>query len=164
LWQISLSNLPTVTDPKDMALFEKLVRNVNLPEYNVEVDSEVFQGHAIVTPQAGEQNVQRSLLMINFKLSQYMRNYLLLYTWMQNIRYGSNIVGLARKNVVSTLSVKILDNNKRLFGWFDYTNALCVGLSALPFNLGVGAEIEFTTSWQYEQALFQYADPSPEPS
>jgi len=164
LWSVSFSNIPSMTDPKDLMLFEKFVKSVNLPEFGLLSDQVNFDGHAIITPVAGEQNMERSLLMINFKLSEFAKNYLYLYSSMQNLRYGSNIEGLARKYNVSEIGIRLLDNSKRLFGWFQYTNALCVGLSALPLEYGLADEIIFTTSWTYEQVLFQYQDPSPEPS
>jgi hypothetical protein len=163
-FQLNFSNIPSVSDQKDIMLFEKFVKGVNLPEYGLQYDKTVFQGHAIITPQAGENNIERSLLLINFKLSEHAKNYLYLYSSIQNLRYGSNIQGLARKYVVSQLDVMLLDNIKRRFGWFQFTNALCVGISALPLEYGTAEEIIFTTSWEYENALFQYENPSPEPS
>jgi hypothetical protein len=162
LWSISFSNIPTVTDPKDMFLFESMVKNVNLPEYAMETDQSIFMGHAIIHPLAQEQNVNRQLLQIEFKLSQYLKNYLYLYKWIQNLRYGSNIEGLARKYVCSELTVKLLDNSKRTTGWFKYSNAVCKALSALPLNLGTGEEIVFVANFDFEQVLYEDADPLPE--
>ena len=162
LLALKVSNIPTVTNPADLVLFEQFMKSCTLPEYNLDTDQAEFIGHAIVLPKADEQNVNRSPLQINFKLSEYCKNYLYLYSWMQNLRYGSNITGLARKNVITELAIQLLDNSKRMFGWFSYQNALCVGLSALPLEFGSADEVIFTVMFQYEQCLFDYADPSPE--
>lgn len=153
LWQVVFSNVPTITEPSELAYVERFVRTCNLPEYDLDVDESQFRGSRILHPVAPKFNTDLGLLQIEFKLSENMKNYLYLFEWMQRIRRGE-ASSPVRKYWCDELTIKMLDNQKRTTGWFTFSHAFCVALSALPLTVGTSEEVTFTANFDYEQILF----------
>ena len=91
------------------------------------------------------------MLQVEIKIDENFKNYLYLFSWMQNIRYGQNITTeLLRDYVCKEISLTILDNMKRTQGRFSFTRATCIGLSAIPMTFGTGEEVTFMANFDYE--------------
>lgn len=153
LWQVTFSNVPTISTPDELDILERFVKGCNLPEYGVDLDQSTFNGYEINHPIAPKFNNDLSLLQIEFKLSENLKNYLYLFEWIQNIRYGL-ATSPVRKYWCDEIMVRLLDNQKRTTGRFTFTHAFCVALSALPLTVGTSEEITFVANFDYENLKF----------
>lgn len=160
LWKITFSNIPTVTKPEDLYLFENFAKTVQFPEYGMDIDeTEHFIGYRIQTPIAHSLNRDLVLLMVEFKIVENFKNYLYLFQWLWNLKYGQNIdTARVRDYTVKEISVILLDNMKRIIGRFRFTNCLIVNVTALPFTYGTGDEVTFMANFAYNQILWEPED------
>lgn len=156
LWSISFSNLPGTTDPADLVTFEQFIKSVNFPEYMGENENtDAFIGFRAQHPIGHSLNREVGMLQVEIKIDEYFKNYLCLFNWMQNIRYGQNIdTKLLREYVCKEIGLTILDNMKRTRGRFSFTSATCIGLSAIPMAYGTGEEVTVNANFDYEQVLW----------
>jgi hypothetical protein len=156
LWTISFSNIPSVTTITDLDIFNQFVKSVNFPEYSGENENtDQFIGFRAEHPIGHSLNREVGMLQVEFKIDEQFKNYIHLFTWMQNIRYGQNIdTELLRDYVCKEISLTILDNLKRTQGRFSFTKATCIGLSAIPMAYGTGEEVTFMANFDYEQVLW----------
>jgi hypothetical protein len=148
-----------MTEPGDLAVLERNVANITLPNYDLPIDEFQFMGYQIPMPLAGKANVELAQLQIGFKLSEDMKNYLYLFVWMQNLKYGDSSIEeqtkYMHKYYCNELKISMLDNQKRTNGWFRFTNVFPSGLSALPLRGGVGDNVEFNCNFAYQEFLFE---------
>lgn len=160
LWRVSFSNIPGMTNADDMYLFENYAKSVSFPEYSMEVDGENFQGFRVPLPQsAHDLNREVALLQVEFKLVENFKNYLYLFNWIQNIRYGQNITtGNVRDYNCKVISIFVLDNMKRLTGKFKFTNCFVTNLTAIPMAYGTGEEVTFQANFNYEEIHWEPED------
>lgn len=160
LFKINFSNIPTISDPDDLSLLENYVRSCNLPEYGMDIDNSEMLGYQIQHPVAWKSNINLGLLQIEFKLSENLRNYLYLFTWIRQVKTGQ-ATGIVRKFYCNDLSIIFLDNDKRPTGRFTYSNVFCIGLSALPLVFGTAEEVSFNATFSYEQTDFILEEDKP---
>ena len=157
LWRLVFSDVPGVKTA-DLEYLERYVKSISLPEYGLEFDTIEFQGYSKLLPIAHKVNTGLGLVQVEFKLSEYLKNYSILFDWIQQFRYAEQIDPLVRKYVCKALNVLVLDNEKRTLGTFSFTNAICTSISALPFAYGTGEEVSFTANFAFEEFLFEYKD------
>lgn len=162
LWIISFSNIPSVTEPADLAVFDQFVKSVNFPEYSGENENtDQFIGFRAEHPIGHSLNREVGILQVEFKINESFTNYLFLFQWMWNIKFGQGITTeLLRDYVCKEINITILDNMKRNQGHFSFTKATCIGLSALPLTYGSGEEITFQANFDYELIIWH---PEPDP-
>lgn len=156
-WRITFSNIPGSLI-KDMRYYDNFVKSVVLPDYNLmEVKSE-FRGYNIRHPVAPKVNEELSQIQIEFKLSEDMWNYLNLFDWMQQIRYGSidsTHNDFFRKYTIKKINIEMLDNQKRVVSIMSFTEAFILSLSSLSLNQGSSDEITFTVNCSYEEVIYE---------
>lgn len=155
LFSVSFSNIPTVTNPADLQLFENFLKSCSFPEYGIELDESHMQGYRILHPIAHKQNTELNLLQLEFKVSENFQNYIYLFNWIYKLRYGVSIDPLVRKYVTDAIHISIYDNVKRTTGKFKFSKAVCVFLSAIPLAYGASDEVTMVTNWNYEQITWE---------
>jgi hypothetical protein len=161
LFKITYSNIPGASIEAVNTL-EQFTRSINFPEYAGENDPSIaFLGFRNMQPIGHDLNRQLGILQVGIKLDEKWSNYISLFTWMQNIRYGANITTDRLKDYVcSELNVIILNNIKNPIGRFSFTKATCVGLSSVAMEYGLGSEVEFQANFEYQEILWR---PEPDP-
>lgn len=160
-WQISFSNLPTLSTIRDMRIYDNFVKSVTFPDYNMgEIYSDI-KGFRIRHPLGGmNANIDLSQLQVTFKLSEDMRNYINLFEWMQALRYGK-VTGfnseeeMFRKYTIKSINLNILDNQKRSIAVWRFTEAFLLSLSSLSLEMGTSDEVIFTTNFSYQEIFYE---------
>lgn len=155
-WRVTFSSIPGkyTTNP---SYYDNFIKSIVIPDYNIATTRTEFMGFGVNHPMGANSNRDLSPLQIEFKLSEDMINYFSLFYWMQQVRYGDlndDYVGLFRKYAVEKIIVESLDNQKRTVAKSYFSNALLVGLGSLPLVYGSSDEVTFSTSWVYEEILF----------
>jgi hypothetical protein len=157
LWELSISNIPGAT-PDQMPLFERFIKSCNFPEIGFSLDeTEQFQGYLLQTPIAHSYNRENlGILQLEFKIDEGFTNYVLLFNFLQAIRYGQ---GVDTKKVmdynIKEISIILLDSIKRKTGRFKFTRCWPTGLSAIPLQYGIGDEALFTTTIVYNEVFYE---------
>lgn len=154
-FSVVFSNIPSLTNMREMNLYNLFIKAVDIPEYTMELVSSQFKGSTIWNP-ISQSNDELPSLTIEFKLSENMENYYNLFYWMQSIRYRQPNTAavhsdLIRKNTVKSIDVLMLDNQKRPRMKMSFTEAFLSGLSNLQLTMGDSSEVTFTTTWKYTE-------------
>lgn len=159
LWKLTISNIPSMVKVEDMYLFDNFVKSVNFPEYGIDlIDNNIFIGYRDNQPIAHKLNVDHVLLQIEFKVAENFKNYLYLFEWLQNIRYGQNITGKVKDYITKSICLTIFDNMKRSQGYFDFQECNLVNITAIPMAYGTGEEVTFQANFNYNQIIWNPAD------
>ena len=162
-WYFTFSNIPTITDLKDMRYFDNYVKSFILPDYNMDIIySEMPGGFRIQQPKAGLwKNKDLSQVQIEFKVSEDMRNYLFFFKWMQQLKYGqlnSSYEGWIRKYNINRGILSILDNQKRETVNVSFTEMFLLNLSSIQLTMGSSEEVTFVCNFSYEEILYEQKD------
>jgi len=164
-WILTFSNIPTVKDRHDLRLFDNYIKSLTLPDYNMgQIISNGEFGFDIRHPQAGMLiNRDLSQLQVEFKLSEDMQNYLYLFKWMLELKYGQldngNYQGKIRDYNIKAMHLHLLDNQKRTTAIIKFTNAFLLTLSSMPLTFGTSDEVTFTCNFSYEEITYTQKDP-----
>lgn len=159
LWKLTFSNIPTVSDNKEMRFFDNYVKSIILPDYNIIESYSDLKGERIRHPMS-RVNEELSPIQIEFKLSEAGTNYYRLLEWMLGLRYkGQNLSNeVLRKNYIERINIMMLDNQKRHVATVYYTNAFLLNLSSISLDSGSDEEIIFTGNFSYEEMKFNTID------
>lgn len=157
-WNVTFSNIPSLTEMRDMRLFDNYVKSVTFPDYNMnEIYSDII-GFRIRHPVAPKANEELSQIMIEFKLSEDMKNYLYLFKYMKDLKYGIAIPeqeNFIRKYTVKTININILDNQKRETVIWSFTECFLLSMSSLPLIMGSSEQVTFSCNFSYEEILYK---------
>jgi hypothetical protein len=160
-WQISFSNLPSLGTIRDMRIYDNFVKSVTFPEYSMgEIYSDI-KGFRIRHPLGGvKANEELSQIVIEYKLSEDMRNYINLFEWMQALKYGqvqnfNSEEDFFRLNTIKSINLNIMDNQKRNVAIWRFTEAFLLGLSSLSLNNGVSEEVTFAANFSYQEIFYE---------
>ena len=154
-WQLVFSNMPSVTDFKDMRYFTNMVKSVTLPDYNLPIFKSEIQGWTIRHPEAPKPNSNLSDLMITFRMSEDMKNYLILLDFTRQIRYGQINDDILREYTIKQIMVNLLDNQARTIATLGFTNAFLTSLSSVNLDMGNANEIDFSCNFSYEEIIYK---------
>ncbi len=126
-WVVTFSNIPTVKDLRDMRYYDSYIKSIILPDYNMEeLYSDGPGGFRVRHPKGGMwKNHDLSQLQIEFKLSEDMRNYLNLFKWMRELKYGEidpSHNDYFRKYTIKKLTLSVMDNEKREVAHLIFTD------------------------------------------
>ena len=163
-FQVLFSNIPTLPSTKDIRIYESFVKTVLIPDYNLEEIYSDIMGFRIRHPDGGfKANYNLSNLLVEFKVSEDMLNYIYLFEWMRSMKYGEvnhfeNAKETFRKNGIDSLVVSILDNQKREIAQWRFTNCFIVSLSSLQLEMGVSEEVTFGVNFSYEEIKYTIKD------
>ena len=163
-WRLTLSNLPTLSDMSEMRYFDNYVQSCIIPPYSMgQIISTLPDGVDIRHPEGGmRKNRDLGTLTINFVLSEDMYNYLLLFMWMMQLKYGVIDPAhndLFRKYSIKRLTLSMLDNQKRTVAEMSFTEALLTNLGSLDLNFGRTDEIIFSTEFSYQEIFYSVKNP-----
>lgn len=150
-WKVTFSNIPTITNFRDLACYELFVKDFTLPNLSIDLMSVNFKGsqthHSI-----SRDNADLPELSINFKVNEDLTNFYNLHTYMLQMRFGQGITTeFLHENVVKTINLTLLDNQKRNVKIFKFSNAYLTDLSSLTLGMGTDDELTFSTTWKYEE-------------
>lgn len=150
-WKITFSNIPTVSKFRDLSLYELFVKDFTFPDLSVDTMNINFKGsqtHQVIS----RDNADLPTLNINFKLDENLENFYNLHVYMLTMRYGQNIpTEMLKDNVVKSINISLLDNQKNVTKVFSFSNAILTNLSSLTLNMGNDSEVTFSTTWKYEE-------------
>jgi hypothetical protein len=163
-WRITFSNIPTLNDVGNMRYFDNYVKSCTIPAYTMgEIISNLPEGWQIRHPLGGmKKNQDLGVLSLTFKLSEDMYNYIVFFSWIQRLRYGDvppTHQDYFRKYTVKTLTISMLDNQKRTVAELTFTNLFMTSLGALDLAYGSTEELSFTCEFTYETVLYDLKDP-----
>lgn len=152
-WRVSFSNIPSSNDFDDMKLYDYYVKSLYLPSYNVDEVYSEFKNQRMRYPTTKiNENLQP--INISFKCSENLENYLNLFEYMQQMKYGQNVTPeYIKDNTVNKINLIILDNQKRDIYKIEFTNCFLLALSNLDLVQGIDNEITFSTTFSYQEIL-----------
>jgi len=149
--RVVFSNVPTLTSILNINLYDLYVKQVQIPSYNVLEYYSEFKGERKIHP-ISRQNTELQQLSIIFKCDEELANYFNLFEWMQELRYGQNVpTTFISDNVIKTITIELLDNEKRAKSRINFSNALLVGLSSLSMTMGSDDEVTFSCDFSYQE-------------
>jgi hypothetical protein len=145
---------------QDMAIFDNFVKSVVLPDYSIEEIYSDYKTYRIRHPGTPKMNANLSQIQIEFKLSEDMLNYITLFEYMRQLRYGELDLDNVdddriRKYVIKSIILNLMDNQKRLISVLRFTNAFILSLSSLPLTTGTADEMTFTITCSYSELLYE---------
>ena len=163
-WKITFSNIPTLDDMSEMRYFDNYIKSCTLPPYTMgEIISQLPMGHQVRHPLGGmKRNQDLGQLPITFKVSEDMYNYIILFNWMQQLRYGQidpNHDDFFRKYAIKRLVLSMLDNQKRTVAEITFTNVFLQELGALDLSFGSTEELSFNCGFSYEEIFYKTKNP-----
>jgi len=163
-WKINFSNIPTLSDMTEMRYFDNYVKTCSIPNYSIgSIQSQFPNGMQVNTPLGGmKRNQELQNLTMTFSVSEDMYNYLVLFEWMKQLRYGNikkSPNGLYRAYTIDQITVIMLDNQKREVAHIQFTNAFISDLGNLDLVYGVTDEMNFTVNFMYEEIFYEAKDP-----
>jgi len=163
-WKVTFSNIPTLDDMSEMRYFDNYIKSCTLPPYTMgEIISQLPMGMQIRHPLGGmKRNQDLGQLPISFKVSEDMYNYLILFNWMQQLRYGQidpKHDDFFRKYAIKRLILSMLDNQKRTVAEITFTNVFLQDLGALDLAFGSTDELSFNCSFSYEEIFYETKNP-----
>jgi hypothetical protein len=153
------SDWPAVKDFKEWNYLTNTIQNVIVPEYNLNLINSNFQGAIIRHPEAPDINRNLAQLLINYRLSEDMRNWFLHLEYLRQIRYGTldnePTEDLIRKYSIKNISINLLDNHKRLIGIVSFLQCFPTMISSLSLSFGESSECIFTVSYSYSEIIYK---------
>jgi len=163
-WKVIFSNIPSLDDISYMKYFDNYVKSCTIPAYTIgEIISQLPEGFQIRHPLGGmKKNQELGQINITFKLSEDMYNYLILFTWIKQLRYGKinpKHNGYFRDYNIKKLIISMLDNQKRVVANLIFTNAFLMELGSLDLTYGSTDELSFTCTFSYEEILYDIKNP-----
>jgi len=163
-WRITFSNIPTLNDVGNMRYFDNYIKSCTIPAYTMgEIISNLPDGWQVRHPLGGmKKNQDLGSLNLTFKLSEDMYNYLVFFSWIQNLRYGElpqSHQDYFRKYTVKKLIISMLDNQKRTVAELSFTNLFLTELGALDLTYGSTEELTYSCTFTYETVLYDLKDP-----
>jgi len=163
-WKITFSNIPTLDDMSEMRYFDNYVKTCTIPSYTMgEILSQLPMGMQIRHPLGGmKRNQELGRLEMSFNVSEDMYNYLVLFKWIQQLRYGQidpKHDDYFRNYTIKRLIISMLDNQKRPVSTLTFTNVFLQDLGALDLNFGTTNELAFSTSFSYEEVFYDIKNP-----
>jgi len=163
-WKVTFSNIPTLDDMSDMRYFDNYIKSCTLPPYTMgEIISQLPMGMQIRHPLGGmKRNQDLGQLPITFKVSEDMYNYIILFNWMQQLRYGQidpKHDDFFRKYTIKRLVLSMLDNQKRTVAEITFTNVFLQDLGALDLSFGSTEELSFSCGFSYEEIFYKTQNP-----
>lgn len=156
-WDVAFSNLPSIEDTRDLAMYDRFVKSIVIPDYNLaEILSYGPDGFMIRHPVGRRVNTDLSQIQIEFKLSEDMLNYLNLFEWIRRIKYHENIPenDFFRNYTIKGININIRDNQKRPIAIMTFTNCFLLSISSLSLETGNSEEITFSTNFSYEELKY----------
>lgn len=160
-WSLVFSNIPNA-DPNtkiDMQLFDLYVKSFALPDLQLDTDNTNFkEGSVRQVMSRANDNLQQ--LSIEFKVSEDMRNYFILYQYLMATRYGKILdkEEWLRFNVIKNIKLKCLDNQNREIGGIIFTNAIITSVGSLSLQMGIADPVTFSVTFFYEEAQLYKAE------
>jgi len=163
-WKITLSNIPTLDDMSNMRYFDNYVKSCTIPAYTMgEIVSQLPDGWQVRHPLGGmRKNQDLGTLNITFKVSEDMYNYIIFFSWIQQLRYGKinpDHHDYFRKYTVKNLIISMLDNQKRTVAELSFTNVFLTELGALDLTYGSTDELSFACTFTYEEIKYNMKNP-----
>ena len=163
-WRVTFSNIPSLEDSSEMKYFDNYVKTCNIPSYSMgEILSQLPMGMQIRHPLGGmKRNQDLGDLTMSFNVSEDMYNYLILVSWMQQLRYGQidpRHEDFFRKYSIKRVIVSMLDNQKRTVANLTFTNVLLHDVGALDLRYGSTEEVSFTCAFKYEEMFLGTENP-----
>lgn len=133
----------------DLGLYDMFVKNVVIPDMNIEVVPIEYQNTVQWQP-ISKANSDLPQIIIEFKADENLRNYYYLFSYIKKMRYGSNPNSL-RSNTIKAIGINTLDNQYKKMGRLEFTEALPVSVGSLTLMSGDSEELSFAVSFQYEE-------------
>lgn len=165
-WRLTLSNIPTLTDVGDMKYFDNYLKSLSIPSYQMggEIISHGPGGFDIRHPLGGmRKNRDLGHLNITYKVSEDMYNYLIMFSWMMQLKYGNidpRHEDYFRKYSINKATLSMLDNQKRVVTELSFTQLLPITLGELSLNFGSTDELSFNMEFSYEEIFYKINDPT----
>lgn len=150
-FKISLSNIPTVSNLRDLAYYDNYVRAVSFPPLSLTLLDSNFRNTRVYHP-ISRDNVETNLIRITFKVSEGYKNYYNIWSWLKNLRAGSISDGkkeLIREDWIENIRLTILDNENRDAAYFDFKECFVTNLTELTLVNGTSSELEFSIDIDY---------------
>ena len=152
-WRIGFSNIPSIT-VADIALYEGFCKSISIPDQNVDIDFSM-EGSVRRFNIINKPNNNLSDFQTTFKISEDMLNYYNLLEYVLELKYGRVSTETIRENVIKSISLTSLDNNKRPRGILNFKNCFIHSISSVPFEYGSADENTFTVTWLYEHLTYE---------
>ena len=158
-WTCTFSNVPSLSEQSEIAQFDNFVKSFVIPDYNMEEIYSDFKDFRIRHPAAPKINNNLGQVQIEFKLNEDMSNYLTLFEYMRQLKYGelpaSYLDKLIRNYTIKSIILAPTDNQKREVATLRFTEAFLLSLGSLGLTTGSAEELTFTCLFSYQELLYE---------
>lgn len=151
-FKVDFSNIPNFVKYSNIdIMFNRFVRGVTLPAYDLELEERNHAGSMVYIP-ISRKNTESDELTITFGADEKFLNY---YNWqyyIKTLRYGQRLpeANLSR-NLINEITVFRLDNESREVRFVKYIGCFPVNLSQLTMKMGVSDMPEYDVSFKYTE-------------
>jgi len=158
-WNCNFTNLPSLSGQTDLSQFDNFVKSIVIPDYNMEEITSDYKDFRIRHPAAPNINKNFAQVQIEFKLNEDMSNYLSIFEYMRQLKYGElsddYTDELIRKYTIKSIILSLNDNQKRPIAVMRFTEAFILSLSSLALTTGTAEELTFSVVCSYQELLYE---------
>jgi hypothetical protein len=149
-WKLSVSNIPTVSNVKDLSLYDNYVRAFSFPSLDLQLLDSNFRNTRVYHP-ISRDNTPFNVFRVTFKVSEGMVNYWNIWTWIKNLRHGTKSTSkeLFREDWIESFRLTMLDNENRDCAIFDFKDCFVTNISEMVLVNGRSDELEFSIDVDY---------------
>jgi len=165
-WQLLISNIPGVDDMSELRYYNNYIKSFTIPEYGISEIPSVGPFGFQVRHQVGgmKKNTDLSRLVVEFKVCEDFRNYLYMFKWLRDVRYGDlddgSYTGLIRNYAIKRMVLSLLNNHKVAIAKIHFTKLLLLNVSSIILNMGNSEEVTFICEFSYEEIEHETIDPT----
>ena len=165
-FSVIFSGLPSVKNFNDFRYFQNYIKTVTIPEYNMNLINSFFEGTITRHPEAPRINIDLAQIQMTFRLSEDMKNYLLILDWMRQLKYGAlenpsesfdqrTTDTLISKYTIKSIDLNLLDNHKRQIATISFLNCFATMVSSLNLEFGISDEVNFSVNFSYSEMVYK---------
>jgi hypothetical protein len=154
-FKVELSNFPEIdvdgpTRQVDLRLFSYFVKNIVIPDASIDTIQVDWMKGTRYQPisRANDNNPE---LTIEFSVDENMRNYHYCYTYIKQMRYGTENTIPDYRHTIKSIFIDTLNNEGKKLGRIEFTNCLLTSLGSLTLTVADSSELSFPASFKYEE-------------
>ncbi len=153
-FKINFSNMPNFVKYGNIdVVFNRFVREVTLPSYELELEPRYVQGSVTFHP-ISQKNNDPDILTITFALDENALNYYNFQHYIKRLRYGQDLPeNQLHRNLINSIDIIRLDNESREVRMLRYKDCFPTNLGNLSMKMGSSDIPEFDVSFIYTEMV-----------
>lgn len=165
-WRTVISNIPGISNSKNLKYFNNYIKSITLPEYSVgSYAIPQPPGFMVLNTPMGGVDLNRGLgdFTIEFVLSEDFYNYSRLWQWIYQYRSGqlseTKTSNIYKDYNMKCFTVYLLDNQRRDILEMNFHEVFCLSVSTLSLVQGSCNELTFNANFKYNEIELIPIDP-----